>query len=60
MIVRRYFYRDLCINRGDYQYATFAELVILLKPAPAGFNKIAKWVKGGILMIIHIYVKVFY
>ncbi|SMN10605.1 hypothetical protein SPBRAN_698 [uncultured Candidatus Thioglobus sp.] len=25
----------------------------------AGFNKIAKWVKAGMLIIVHIYAKVF-
>ena len=40
----------------------FAALVIFIKASPsratAGFNKIAKVVEDGVLMIIHIYAKV--
>ncbi|SMN00918.1 RND multidrug efflux membrane fusion protein MexE precursor [uncultured Candidatus Thioglobus sp.] len=54
--------RDLYINRDGYQYAKFCRISNFIKTSPskasAGFNKIAKWVKGGVLMVIHIYVKV--
>ena len=40
----------------------FAALVIFIKASPsratAGFNKIAKVVEDGVLMVIHIYAKV--
>ncbi|SMN00340.1 hypothetical protein SPONN_1611 [uncultured Candidatus Thioglobus sp.] len=42
--------------------ADFSELGIFIKISPsrasAGFNKIPKLVKGGILMIAHIYAKI--
>ena len=41
----------------------FAALVIFIKSSPsratAGFNKIAKVVEDGVLMIIHIYAKAY-
>ncbi|SMN11747.1 hypothetical protein SPBRAN_2041 [uncultured Candidatus Thioglobus sp.] len=46
----------------DYQNDRFCRIGVFIKASPnrisAGFNKIPKLVKGGALLIIHIYAKV--
>ncbi|SMM98676.1 Mobile element protein [uncultured Candidatus Thioglobus sp.] len=53
--------KDLCINRDHYQGDRFCQIGFFIKASPsmtsAGFNKMPKLVKGGTLMIIHIYAK---